>query len=229
MAGRYRQDKEKNRSRFYILLSIIFVFVMIKWGVPGLVSMMAGTGGERPSDIEDTIPPQTPIISALPEATNSSQVTVSGYTEGGATLELVLNDVTTINDTAKEDGSFSLPASLKDGTNTILIKAKDQTGNESVSQITSMVFDNKPVEITITSPKDGSEYFGKNNRVVDINGDVSKSNAQLTINNSFVIVSSDGAFTHRYQLADGENQIKVQAIDLAGNSSSKEIKISYTP
>ena len=99
----------------------------------------------------------------------------------------------------------------------------------NISEVKLVIFDNKPLELTITSPKDGTELFGKNNQVVDIQGESSKPDSQVIINNSFVIVGKDGSFLHRLQLQNGSNEIKVVASDKAGNSAETKITLVYTP
>jgi bacillopeptidase F len=229
MAGRYRLNKERNLSRFYILLSIIFVVIMFKWGVPFLMEVIAGKGTIRATQDEDIIPPQSPVLSALPEATNNASLLVEGYTETGAGLELLVNDTVSRSDVALENGFFSMQALLSQGSNRVYVKATDAAGNSSASEVKLVTFDNEPLEITVIHPRDGSEFFGKNSQVIDISGEVSKSEVQAVVNNSFLTVDKDGKFTHRYQLASGDNEIKVVATDKAGNMDEKTIKVLYTP
>lgn len=229
MAGRYRTSKEKNKSRFYIFLSIVFIVVMFKWGVPFFVNTIAGTGSVRQNQDKDVIPPQPPVLSALPEATNSSSLSVEGYTEAGASLDLLINDSISVTGKAGDDGSFSILGSLLAGSNRVYIRATDASGNSSTSEVKMVTFDNKPIELTITSPKDASEFFGKNNQVIDISGLVSKVDSEVVVNNSFVVVDKDGKFTHRFQLAGGNNELKIVASDHAGNTAEQTIKILYTP
>jgi len=229
MSGKYRQTQNKSRSRFYIFLSIVFVAVMIKWGIPLFMNLVAGNGASRVDNVKDIIPPQEPLISALPEATNSSFVTVEGYTENLASVELLLNDLTDKITKADESGLFSLGVVLSSGQNRIQVRAKDEAGNESMSGVSLVTFDNKPVELVVTSPKDGNEYFGKLNQVIDIKGSVDKKDVQVLVNNSFVSVNSEGNFVHRIMLSDGENTLTIKASDKAGNMTEKALKIIYTP
>jgi hypothetical protein len=229
MAGSYRQKQENNRSRFYILLSIVFIVVMFKWGIPAIMNVIAGPGGVKVSTDKDIIPPQAPDLSALPEATNSGSVSVEGYTEKGAALSLLVNDLMTANQIASDDGSFKFSATLVPGTNRIQVKAADSAGNESQSEIKLVTYDNKPLEMTVSSPKDGSQYMGKNNQTVDIQGSVNKSDSQVLINNSFVMLGKDGTFVYRIQLNAGDNPIKIIASDQSGNTLEKDLKLVYTP
>lgn len=229
MTGRYRQVKERKLSRFYLLLSVIFVVVMFKWGVPFFMEVIAGNGTIRKTQEQDSIPPQTPALSALPEATNSPRLQIDGYTEAGASLQLLVNDTVSLTDTALENGFFSLQALLSDGANRIYVTATDKAGNSSTSEVKLVTFDNEPIELTIFSPRDGSEFFGKSNQVIDISGEVSKPEVQAVVNNSFLSVDREGKFVHRYQLSGGNNEIKVVATDKAGNMAEKVITILYTP
>lgn len=229
MVGRYRKSNENNRSRFYILLSIVFIVVMFKWGVPYFVNVVAGSGAKRvQTQASDIIPPQAPILSALPEATNGAKLTVEGYTEASASIDLLVNDVIAMSSKAGDDGGFSIVGEISQGSNRIQVRAADQAGNQSVSPVKLVSFDNKPVELTVSTPKDGAEYFGKASQIIDINGTVDKKDVQITINNSFVSINDKGEFSHRYQLSSGENQIKVIATDVAGNTNEKTLKVVYT-
>jgi bacillopeptidase F len=203
---------------------------MFKWGIPLFMNLVAVNGAQRVDTSKDIIPPQSPIISALPEATNSARLYIEGFTEAEANVELLLNDQTDKMVKASGTGEFVFDSVLLiAGQNKIQLKAKDEAGNESLSEVTLIDYDNKPIELTIASPKDGSEYFGKINQVIDIKGSVDKANSQVTINNSFVQVDRSGAFLHRFMLSGGENIIKVVVLDKAGNSAEKSFRIIYTP
>lgn len=201
----------------------------MKWGIPYFMKVVAGNGGHKVTTEKDIIPPQIPILSALPEATNSSSIVVEGYTEGNAALDFLVNDKISLTDRAANDGSFVIRVGLSAGQNRIQVRAADVAGNMSTSPVKIVVYDDKPVELTISSPKDGSEYFGKNNQIIDIAGEVNKADADVTINNSFVTVDKSGAFIHKFQLSSGENELKIVATDKAQNTDQQTIKIVYTP
>lgn len=229
MAGRYKQSQNNNRSRFYILLSVVFVIVMFKWGVPLFVNLLAGDGAQRADVGKDIIPPQSPVIAALPSATNSARISIEGFTESNAQVELLVNDVAEKMITADDSGSFVFDTTLIAGQNRVQLRAKDEAGNESMSDVSLITYDNMQIELSISSPKDGTEYFGQMNQVIDIKGDVNKPNSQVTINNSFVQVNSDGSFVHRFMLSGGDNNITVVASDVAGNTAEESFRLVYTP
>ena len=229
MPGRYRQSHTNSRSRFYIFLSIVFVVVMYKWGLPLFMNVVAGNGAQRVSTGGDIIPPQTPILSALPDATNSARIVVDGYTEAGASVELLLNDKSDKLGKADTNGYFTFDSILASGSNRVQVRAKDDANNESMSEVSMVILDTKLIDLVISSPKDGTEYIGSTNQVVDITGSVSKPESQVLVNNSFTTVDKDGNFDNRFMLSGGDNTITVIATDNAGNTSTKSIKLTYTP
>lgn len=230
ITGKYRDTKEKNRSRYYILLSIVFIFVLIKWGIPAFINYMSGpTVKNNNSSYTDVIPPQIPQLSAVPDATNSASFEVTGYTEKGVDVALFINDA--LADTKKSDdnGAFVLDGKLDAGQNRMFVKATDSAGNSSQSDARLINYDNKPVELTIDSPKDGNQYFGSNSQTIDIVGTVSKPDSNVTVNGSFVFVGKDGSFDQRFQLSNGDNNLKVIAVDTAGNTVEKDLKVVFIP
>lgn len=229
MIGRYKRAQEGNKSRFYLVLSVVFIFVMIKWGFPIFIRIIAGKPSIVSTASEDIIPPQTPILSAIPEATNEANISIDGYTEQGAQIELMINDTLNKLDKAKEDGTFSIWTTLNSGLNRVQVRASDTSGNSSLSEVKLITVDREPVVLTITSPKDGTEFIGKNSQSIEITGSTTKSGTQVMANNSFVDVNKDGSFLQRIQLNAGENTIKIVASDKAGNVDEKTIKITYTP
>lgn len=227
--GRYRRTQEKSRSRFYLFLSVALVIVMVKWGVPLFVRILAGEGVVVDKTEKDIIPPQSPTLSSLAEATNSSTISIDGYTEGKAIIELMINDVLAKTDTAKDDGTFVLSGEISPGSNRIQIRAVDEAGNASLSEIKLITLDKEPLVLTIASPKDGTEYFGKNSQNLEIVGKTNKTYTQVVANNSFVDVNRDGTFVHKLLLNSGENIIKVLATDKAGNLDEISLRVVYTP
>ncbi len=202
---------------------------MFKWGLPLFMNLIAGNGVERIETGKDIIPPQSPVISALPDATNSAKLYIDGFTEAGANVELLLNDSVDKLTKADSTGYFIFDTLLISGQNRIQFRAKDEAGNESMSEVTIIEQDSKPVVLNISTPKNGNEYFGKTNQVIDIKGDINKLGGQVLINSSFVQVDKTGAFVHRYMLSSGENTIKITASDKAGNSDETTLKVVYTP
>lgn len=225
----YRQKKSKNRSGFYFLLSIVMVVALIKWGIPGFLNFLAGPSKKGTvNTTTDTLPPQVPVLSAIPEATNSANISVDGYTEKGVKVSILDNGNNVGEVTTGDDGSFSIPIKLVDGNNEIQAKAADVAGNESQSQSKTVVLDTKAPEIKIVTPANGAEFFGSANQQVEVKGAVDDAHTEVTLNNSFVRVAGDGSFDQKFKMSDGDNKITLVATDTAGNQSTQEISVKFS-
>lgn len=229
--GVYRTKVAKKQSRFYFLLSIIFIGVMVKWGVPGIIDLIANTGAEdiNANQETDTIPPQRPVLSALPTATNSASLRVVGYTEAGAEAQLWLNDSQRETQITNDNGEFGFLINLSKGSNSIRVKARDEAGNESDSGAAMIIYDQSGLEIVVDSPSEGAVITGRENKYTQVKGKVDKSEASLTINGAYSRIDSDGNFSQSVALGEGDNQIRIVATDIAGNQTEKVVNVKYYP
>ncbi|MBU1200149.1 hypothetical protein KJ953_01280 [Patescibacteria group bacterium] len=231
MAGRgfYRRKRKKSLSRLYLLIVLILGFVVFKWGFSALIEIIAKTGGgdQKVMELGDVVAPQTPVISGLPEATNSAQIKIEGYTEAGVEVEYFINNRRVITEQTNEDGFYQTVLSLDEGENEIKIIAKDEAENESISKPVKVIYDFKAPKILLSSPTNGQEFFGQQEQVITVSGEVSESEADLRINNTYVRLDGNGSFSLRVSLNEGENEIKLVATDKAGNLTEETIKVSY--
>lgn len=228
MRETYRDRKRGNSSWKYFLVSILLIGVFIKWGIPFFLEVISGPSGKKVKIAEESLPPIIPQLSALPEATFSASIVVEGFTDKEVEVTAVVNDQNGDTAITDKDGAFSLTAKLADGENRIQIKAKNGDQKESASVIKIVTRDDKPINITLDSPKDGTEFSGKSNQVVEFRGKLDKSEADLTINNAFARVMSDGKFSLMFRLSEGDNEIKIVATDKAGNRSEKSLRLSFS-
>ncbi len=229
MTGKYRAGTNPHKSRFFILLSVVFIFVVIKWGFPWFISMISGAPVAKNTQGQaDIIPPQVPVLLASPEATNSSSFTIEGFTEASSKVELYFNEDPGVTSKSDIDGKFKFLVKLISGENKYLLKAIDDANNSSQSTLKTISFDSKPVDFNLISPADGTEFFGKANQVVSVIGKSNKTNVTVLVNNSFTDVDKEGTFTYKFQMAEGENKVKIVITDKAGNSVQKEITLKYS-
>jgi len=86
-------------------------------------------------------------------------------------------------------------------------------------------YDGKAPVITIDSPKDGSST-GEENCLVK--GNVKEDFLEaFTINDIPVKVDSQGNFSYTVKLSAGNNIIKLKAVDEAGNTTEKDLRVTY--
>ena len=116
---------------------------------------------------------------------------------------------------------------LEEGDNLIKVVARDEAKNESVSKPVKVIYDFKTPEIKVTSPTEGQEFFGRQKQTISVYGELSEPNATLKINDAYVGLDNVGLFDQQVKLDEGENKIKLMAVDAAGNVSEKTIKVTY--
>lgn len=234
--SRLQRKESKRMMRQGILLfglTIGLVAVLIIWGIPAMVRLAGLWGEVRSTNQEissnDTIPPITPRIVIPYEATASAQINISGVTEPGATVALTNSGDEVGQTLADNSGSFTFSdVSLQQGENAFTAVATDGAGNKSsVSSVALVTYDTVPPELEVTGPSDGSEYFGDREQTVTITGSTDPG-SQVWVNDNFAFVNSQGEFSHRFSLSEGENTITIRAIDEAGNEAEEELTLRFT-
>jgi len=236
MKSRLTKIEEKRSFKQALLfsaLTFVTIIILIFLGLPALVKLVTFLGdlkssGQKIENI-DTISPPTPVLQPLPEATNSTNITITGFSEEGTTIKLFLNGEIAKEVVTGKDGSFVFDQiNLSSNENKIKTKAADASGNESqFSSESIVVFDNQPPDLNILSPNDQDKFFDKD-REITVNGQ-SESNLDILVNDRLAYADSEGKFSSLIRLNEGENNIKVQAKDKAGNETTKEIKVTYSP
>jgi bacillopeptidase F len=216
----------------FIFLTIVLGLTIVFAGIPFLVKMAMFLGNMKSSGVKietnDTIPPSPPKIALNYEATNSAKLSFEGFAEPSANVSLFLNQEFEKEVVVDNEGKFVFDqVSLQEGDNFIYAIAADEAGNESAKSTTiNMLFDKTPPEIEILNPQDG-QSFSQIEKQIDITGFLNEE-ASLWINNRTIIVNSKNEFSYSYTLVEGENTLSFKAIDKAGNSVEKEIKVTYS-
>jgi len=233
--SRRRQVEEKTnfkKSVTFIVLSLLIILGLFFFGVP-LIAKLVGfitdlSKNDSPIKIADNTPPAPPRFNDLPDATSSEIVDISGITEEGAIVYIYLND----NENqiiANSYGEFNFSADLQKGENIIYALAQDESGNKSTeSKRETILFDNEKPELEINSPSDGTNYYGNDQKEIEIIG-TTEPDISLTVNDRFVSVDDEGNFKYKYNLSDGENSLNFKATDKAKNQTEKTITVKFTP
>lgn len=232
---RFANTEERSNQRravLYIFLTIAALALLYFLGIPALgkltafVSSLKGSNNKITSS--DITPPPPPKFRNFPEFTNQQNLTLNGNTEAGATVKLTF-DGTPQEVLSDNNGQFSFNVALQDGTNTFAATAVDQSGNQSQkSDDFQITFDKKVPDLEITSPGDGSSFFGSSQRQVTIQGKT-EVDAGVTINDRIISVDDLGVFQYTTTLNEGANTFSVKSTDKAGNTTEKNITLNFTP
>jgi hypothetical protein len=230
-----KKEEKRNlrRAVLFTFLTLFLIFAALFWGIPALIKMAVFFGDIRSSsqqvEIKDNLPPQIPILNALSEATNQSQIEVSGVTETGASVKIFLTGQEVKEVVADNEGNFSSgKLNLTLGQNEIYALAIDKAGNQSAaSSKISIWYDDEPPSLEITQPEDGKTISDEKGKVEVIGK--TEEGVELMINDHLVILEKEGNFKYTLGLNLGENNIRVVATDKAGNQTEKSLTVTYSP
>lgn len=226
------ERKAIKQAVFYIFLTIMLVLLLIFVGIPVIIRLAVFLGelgsSNVPVEKSDQLAPPPPTLQPTDQATNSASFSISGYSESGALVKIILNGEPEKEVVTDNSGKFTAQnLTLEEGENTLKAQTIDKANNKSdYSKTISIVFDQKPPELEITNPKDGDKFFDEE-RQITISGETDK-NATVEINNRLAVIDQYGNFSQPYELNEGENKLKIVATDPAGNQTSQEITVSYT-
>lgn len=229
---RVRKEKQKAVRQTLALLGLavsvllLFVFVIVPIFINGFNSFLDNS---NPFEPKDTIPPQVPILSAPVDATHSAQIAVSGFGEPESKVIFVVNGEKHDERTIAEDGTFEVWVDLIEGENTIAAYSVDAAGNESeLSKTFTTLHDITPPLLDVSSIEDGLVVETRKNQNFTVSG-VTDPDAKVFINGRIVFPNSQGEFKQMVLLVEGENILAIEAVDLAGNKTATEKKVTYIP
>lgn len=101
-------------------------------------------------------------------------------------------------------------------------KARTSQGSTEASPSVKVILDTAKPELAITAPADGSKT---NRESVIVTGTISDENLNNVKVNGQKATVRDKTFSYRLMLNEGINNIKVVALDKAGNKSTKSVSI----
>ena len=222
------EQKTKKNLLLSVLGIILVILLVFKFGIPLLVnfSLFLSGSGKEEAKIQDPSFIAPPILDSFPQATSSANIIISGVASENQTIDLYVNDYLIDKTKTKKDGRFSFDTIIKPGENIIKTKAVVKNKESEFSQPLTVSFKSAPPSLTLSSPSDG-QSFSKDQNTVDVNG-TTDTDVKITVNGFWAITDNDGDFSYRLPLKNGENKIKIEATDLAGNRTEKEIKVTYS-
>lgn len=230
-----RKSKEilaYRKAAITLILTLSILILILLFGVQGLVQLASFLGSLRSASVpiektkEELLLP--PRLAALPIATNSANISVSGFAENGSTVEIFLNDVLVGSTLVSKEGKFEISdIALEEGENKVYAFVRKNDKRSAASRTMHIIFKESPPKLEISSPADNTVISDKEGKA-KIEGETDPE-ASLSINGHWVIVRKDGTFSFELSLAEGENKIEVVARDAAGNEVSKTLTVEYRP
>ena len=223
------EGKVVKRIVYLSIFSIILAVFLITLGVP-LLGKFADFLNvvfrkNEVSQVDSESVPLAPRLDTLPQETNSSTLTISGFAQNETTVT-VFNKMQKVGETQVLNGKFQLEnLSLAEGENEISAKAISQSGKESDFSVSiKVILDKTAPKLEVESPSDG-QSFSQDNRI-KVNGTTDK-DVQVYANGFLASVNSEGNFEVFVPVSEGESSVEIKAVDEAGNTKIETRKVNF--
>jgi len=226
----YQEKKNKKTIIFSIIGILIIVIIMYKFGVEALINFSLFLSGGKDSQATtkskqiDYIAP--PILNSLPSATNSATVIITGSAKKGQTITLYINRIKKATLTKIDRDGFEFTEDLQKGDNLIQVKAKEEDKESDFSNFYSVIFQNNPPKLELSSPNDG-DSFHREDKSVSVKGQTD-AGATVSVNGFVAVIDESNNFSYTLPLHDGDNDIQIVAQDAAGNKTEKKVRVNYS-
>jgi hypothetical protein len=235
--SRLNKNSVRRTQRTTILSIIgilIILFLLFRFGIDALVNFSLFLSGNKNqaatqngNQINYIAPP---TLNPLTPATSSAQTVISGQSVKSYQILLYLNGSNVDQTAVDSNGNFVFRETLTSGDNQIEAKAQVNGKQSDFSSLIDVVYKNSPPTLDISSPSDG-QSFNKNQvntgNTISVTGKTD-SGVSVTVNGFWAVVDDSNNFSYTLPLQNGDNQIKVVAVDPAGNKAEKDLKVSFS-
>lgn len=231
----HRLEKQTRKTIFFSILGILIIFfIFIKFGIPLLVNfslfISSSKNNQTNQEGKNTNTFVAPPVINFPfTATNSANISITGIGQPKQTINLYLNNNIIAKTAVLDDRTFTFSdIKLDKGENNFKAKSLIENEKESeFSEIITIIYKDKKPNLTIDSLTDG-QTFKKDDKTAEVKGKTD-SGVKVTVNGFWAIVDENGNYFYKFPLQNGDNQIKIVASDEAGNTTEKELKVTYSP
>ncbi len=229
--SKFQQQKIVKQSIILLVFTCIVIAVFVLVLLPAVIRIVDSLGKRTlvRTENEEVIPPQSPILFPTPDATNSAEISLSGFAQSDTTVTLYNNGVRVQEVTPDGDGQFVFQfITLTEGDNDLHVVSRTNKTSEAKSKQHLIVLDTKPPTLTITSPTDKSTITRRREQSITISGSTDPK-TRVYLQDKLLFTNNQGGFNGQYQLGDGDNVLKFKAIDAAGNMTESSLTIYFKP
>ena len=237
MARRSRlSDKYQKKSTQTLVLSVLGIiavlFLLFRYGIPliGDASFLFGRATSTPKNNQIKQNQQNnyvpvPDLNLIPKATKDQKIKVTGTSLSGLKVALYLNGSKDNETDVADDGTFEFSVTLSEGDNILKSKAFNDKNESDFSDSVTVVYKKSGPELSIESPSDNADLRGQN--PIEVKGKTDP-DVIVVVNDFQAVSSSNGGYSYFLTLKGGGNDIKVVAMDAAGNKTEKTIHVNYS-
>jgi len=226
-----RLESQSRKNLFLSILGIIVVLtLLVKFGIPLLVNFSLFLSGQKkadqPSKSASSMYISPPVLNPIFTATNSAEVIITGSAFKNEVINLYINGSLSEKKETEDNGNFSFKVILKTGDNKIKSIASKDDKESDFSNELEITYKNAPPSLSIDSPTDGQK-FEKDQNTAQVLGKTDPG-VRITVNGFWAVIDENNSFSYSLPLQNGDNTIKIEAVDQAGNKTEKEIKVTYS-
>lgn len=208
-----------------IIILAVFVLVGLPWlfNLSGqLINLKNKNNTQQVDKSLAVVAP--PTLQADFSATPSGSIKIRGFSESNDNITIYGNGNFLTNLIADSDGKFTVDVDLNSGENKFTAQATNKSGDKSAfSDALTITRLNKLPKLEVNQPKENQSFSNVDSIQIQGTTDV---NVTVTVNGRSAIVGSDGKFSYFYRLNQGDNNLKFEATDQAGNKTTKEFKVT---
>ncbi len=229
---RLEQHKQKVFYRKVVGMTALLIFLLIFIFFIGFQVILKSSGfvGSLGKDTDTTQNQEEDFFGTLdvdevPPATNSASFIISGNITDFDTLEFYINNSKkkSVNVKGKDSFSQKIPG-LQKGKNEVYIKAITEDRKHSKkSDVYTLLYKSEKPKLEVKEPGDDS----KTDKTEITVAGTTDQDVTIKVNSFPTVVDAQGGFRTTVRLQEGENKIIIMAIDDAGNTEQKEIKVTY--
>lgn len=215
LVGFYNSDTMEEISRNYTKEN--FFVAEIPEGIEHVSYYVANTningnnGDFKLYDMPDRNKPNAMVRFPVQEISNEDEIPIDVLFTGNCKVDISVNDSVEASD-SEASGTYTVPVS--DGDMEIVVSVTDENGNIK-NYTKEMVIDTVKPKVVLDKVIDGAVTSDSR---IEVTGECSE-DVTLIMNGQRKDVKK-GSFSFTQRLAIGENDIKLQAIDAAGNKSN---------
>jgi bacillopeptidase F len=167
---------------------------------------------------------ETPEITSPEDGlvTNEADITVEGTASPETTVEVLQNGEEAGSVEIGEDGIFAVDTELEEGDNEFSSVTYVDGEDAGESNPVTVTLDTAAPDLAVDNPEDGEQT---NRETATVEGTVSDDHLDTVTVNGQETDVTDGEFSQRILLNEGENVIEVEATDLAGNVATETITV----
>lgn len=228
-----RASNGKKNILIYLLIVGLLIYFFFRFGISLLINaaFFLSSGGLSKKTITQQTSPKKgigivlePVLEDMLRATNSAALAISGRANPETRISLYQNKQFADSTVSDLEGIFSFTVELEEEDNELYVQTKDAYTKKKLNSSTyTVTFLSKPPILEVDNAESGKKVYKADYTVSGKTG----SEVFIRVNGSSVIVKADGTFSYTFTLSKGDNQIIVEAEDIAGNITKKEFSVNY--